>query len=124
MDGLFAVLPAALEWCKSSFGGMPPASSSSSAPASSSSAPAAAHSVAPAAAHSVAHQGIAVFTGVRDKALETLALSNGWEIADTITKATTVLVVPDGEIKPSAKIQSAKAKGITICRLSDFRARF
>jgi hypothetical protein len=107
MDGLFIVLPAALEWCKSSFGGMP--------------------SVAPApapAAHPVAPQGIVVFTGVRDKALEALAMSNGWEIADTITKATTVLVVPDGEIKPSAKIQSAKSKGITICRLSDFRARF
>jgi NAD-dependent DNA ligase len=110
MDGLFAVLPAALEWCKSSFGGMP-----STAPAS---------APAPAAAHSVAPQGIAVFTGVRDKELEAIAVAAGWEIADTITKATTVLIVPDGEIKPSAKVQSAKAKGITICRLSDFRARF
>ena len=110
MDGLFAVLPAALEWCKNSFGGMP----------------AVAHAPAPAVAHapSVAPQGIAVFTGVRDKALEALAIQNGWEIADTITKATTVLIVPDGEIKQSGKVQTARTKGITICRLSDFRSRF
>jgi DNA ligase (NAD+) len=107
LDALFASLPAALDWCERSFG------------------PAAAAPVTVAARATTLTKpvGVAVFTGVRDKALEAAMTAAGWEIAPSVTNTTTVLIIADDDAKPSTKIAAAKKKGIEICKLSDFRSR-
>lgn len=77
-----------------------------------------------------------VFTGVRDKVLEERLVSLGWEIQPTITKNTTVLIVPDtyqgtaspapaaaSQAKESGKIKKAVEYGIRIERITDFRIK-
>jgi NAD-dependent DNA ligase len=65
-----------------------------------------------------------VFTNVRDKELEKKLESSGWQIEDSITKKTQVLVVPDGPLKESTKVKKAKDSGgrIKILPISEFRA--
>jgi len=84
-----------------------------------------------------------VFTGVRDKVLEESLVSLGWEIQPTITKNTTVLIVPDTyqgsvssaasaaavktpapQAKESGKIKKAIEYGIRIERITDFKESF
>ena len=134
LDSLFAVLPAALEWCESSVGPASVAHSvASPANAHSVASPANAHSVAP-RAQPVQRKGQAVFTGVRDKELEAQMTAAGWEIAPSVTSATTIVIVADAEKgtgqptgkatgQPTGKVLAAQKKGIEICKLSDFRAR-
>lgn len=43
------------------------------------------------------HAGTVCFTGFRDKTLEAACIQRGWLIADSVSKKTTILVVPDGE---------------------------
>ena len=68
-----------------------------------------------------------VFTNVRDHELEKLLQSNGWQVDDAVTKKTTVLVVPDstgstgGELKESGKVKKARAAGIQIVPITEFR---
>lgn len=83
-----------------------------------------------------------VFTGVREKVLEERLVSLGWEIQPTITKNTTVLIVPDtyqrsassasasaaaavktsaSQAKESGKIKKAVEYGIRIERITDFK---
>lgn len=63
------------------------------------------------------------FTGVRDHELEKKLPSLGWELEDSVTKKTNVLVVPMGEIKESGKVKKARALGdhVKILRLAEFR---
>jgi len=85
-----------------------------------------------------------VFTGVRDKVLEESLVSLGWEIQPTITKNTTVLIVPDTyqgtaaavktpaaavkttapQAKESGKIKKGIEYGIRIERITDFKESF
>jgi DNA ligase (NAD+) len=65
-----------------------------------------------------------VFTNVRDHELEKLLPTAGWQIEDSVTKKTTVLVVPDsagGELKESGKVKKARAAGIQIVPITEFR---
>jgi NAD-dependent DNA ligase len=63
-----------------------------------------------------------VFTGVRDKVLEENIRSHGWAVEPAVTKKTTVLVVADADAAESGKVKKARAAGIRIMRISDFRA--
>uniref|UniRef100_A0A6C0BAY9 DNA ligase (NAD(+)) n=1 Tax=viral metagenome TaxID=1070528 RepID=A0A6C0BAY9_9ZZZZ len=65
-------------------------------------------------------KGTVCFTGFRDAALEKVLESRGYSIGSTITKTTTVLVIPNGEEKASSKIESARAKSIPIRKLDEF----
>jgi DNA ligase (NAD+) len=62
-----------------------------------------------------------VFTNVRDHELEKMLPTKGWQVEDAITKKITVLVVPDGELKESGKVKKAKAAGIQIVPITEFR---
>jgi DNA ligase (NAD+) len=129
LDSLFAVLPAALEWCASSVGAgpSPTASPAAGAGAGAGAGTAVAGTAAGAGAGTVpVRKGQAVFTGVRDKVLEAQMTAAGWEIAPSVTSATTIVIVADiekGTGQPTGKVLAAKKKGIEICKLSDFRAR-
>ena len=69
-------------------------------------------------------KGYVCFSGVRDKVLEGKCGGNGWQVEDSMTKKTTVLVVPDGDVKESAKVKKARESGgrIQILTLTQFRA--
>jgi DNA ligase (NAD+) len=68
-----------------------------------------------------------VFTNVRDHELEKMLPTKGWQVEDSVTKKTTVLVVPDSngsngaELKESGKVKKAKAAGIQIVPITEFR---
>jgi NAD-dependent DNA ligase len=62
-----------------------------------------------------------VFTGVRNKELEAVIITNGWSIEPSLTKKTTVLVIADSEAKETGKVKKAKEAGIRIMRISEFR---
>lgn len=62
-----------------------------------------------------------VFTGVRDKDLEVAIAAHGWSVESSITKKTTVVVVPDGDVKETAKVKKAREANIRILRISEFR---
>ncbi len=68
-------------------------------------------------------KGYVCFSGVRDKVLEGKCAANGWQIEDGITKKTTILVVPDGDVKESAKVKKARESDgrIQILPLTQFR---
>ena len=79
------------------------------------------------AAAAIPHEtkGYVCFSGVRDKVLEGKCMSNGWQVEDSMTKKTTVLIVPDGDVKESAKVKKARESGgrIQILTLTQFRAQ-
>ena len=109
LKGLWAVLGKALAWIDESFPGcdLPVAVT---------------HAVA---SLTQAHQQqpkFVVFTGVRDKALESKLTAAGWDIQPAVNSKTTVLVVADGEIKESGKTKKAADLGVKIQKISEFRA--
>jgi NAD-dependent DNA ligase len=62
------------------------------------------------------------FTGVRDHELEKELPVRGWQVEDSVTKKTNVLVVANGEIKESGKVKKARALGsVKIQTLAEFR---
>lgn len=63
-----------------------------------------------------------VFTGVRDKALETILETAGHTVADAVTKKTTHVVYADGPLPTTTKITKAEEIGAKILSLSEFRA--
>ena len=107
---LLKVMPEALAWIDQSFPG--------------SAAPATAATTPVALAGTQEPTKFVVFTNVRDKELEKKLESSGWQIEDSITKKTQVLVVPDGPLKESTKVKKAKDSGgrIKILPISEFRA--
>lgn len=73
-----------------------------------------------AAAADAAH---VVFTGFRDKALETALTAAGHIIADTVTRKTTHVLYPDGPEPASTKITKAREYGTAqVLTVSDGRA--
>lgn len=64
--------------------------------------------------------GTVCMTGFRDAALEARARAAGWIIADSLTSKVTVLLVPDGDVKESGKVKTAREKGIKIIQRSKF----
>jgi len=104
LSELFKVLPAALAWPAEQFGvGSPGHPQQAQVPPASAS-------------------KFVVFTGVRDKVLEENIRPHGWAVEPAVTKKTTVLVVADADAAESAKVKKARAAGIRIMRISDFRA--
>lgn len=112
LSELFKVLPAALAWPSEQFGvGAASAAAAAAVPSS--------------LAASAAPSKFVVFTGVRDKVLEENIRPHGWAVEPAVTKKTTVLVVADvadEDAAESGKVKKARAAGIRIMRISDFRA--
>lgn len=64
--------------------------------------------------------GTVCFTGFRNAALEKRLEALGFVIAPSLTKKTTVLVIPDGDAAESSKMIKARENGTVIKKLSDF----
>lgn len=64
---------------------------------------------------------IFVFSGVRDKDLESLIESNGGTVGSSISLKTSVLIVKDPNSN-SSKLNKAKELGITICGIDSFKS--
>jgi len=62
---------------------------------------------------------IYVFTGIRDKKLETIIIASGGKIANTITHKTTALIVKDTNDN-TVKIKTAKLLNIPIINYANF----
>jgi NAD-dependent DNA ligase len=66
-----------------------------------------------------------LFSGVRDKALESLIISSGGSIAGSISRNVNVLVVKDaGPDKKSVKLLKAKEYGIPIMTIPEFHTAY
>ena len=63
-------------------------------------------------------------TGFRDKALEEKAAAKGYSLVSAFSGKVGLLLVPDGELKESEKVKSAKAKGIKILHRSEFTQQY
>ena len=67
-------------------------------------------------------KGTVCFTGVRDKALETLLEQSGWKIVDTVSSKLNILVIPDAEKESTGKVKKAQELGnIQIIRISEVK---
>jgi NAD-dependent DNA ligase len=113
LSELFKTLPAALAWPSEQFG-----VGAGTSGVAVSLVPAASVSLVPPPSKFV------VFTGVRDKVLEENIRPHGWAVEPAVTKKTTVLVVADAaheDAAESVKVKKARAAGIRIMRISDFR---
>ena len=111
LSELFKTLPAALAWPSEQFG---VGTANASVPSGAAAVPAA----------SAPPSKFVVFTGVRDKVLEENIRPHGWAVEPAVTKKTTVLVVADAaheDATESGKVKKARAAGIRIMRISDFR---
>ena len=106
---LLRVLPEVFEW-EESFGEPAPAAA----------APAAAAAAAAPAAAALAPMGHVVFSGVRDKELEAALVGQGWVVDDSVTKATTLLIIAD-EGAETVKVKKARAAGVRIVGLTAAR---
>jgi NAD-dependent DNA ligase len=110
LSELFKTLPAALAWPSEQFGVGASFGESATSLASASLEPPPSKFV--------------VFTGVRDKVLEENIRPHGWAVEPAVTKKTTVLVIADiadADAAESGKVKKARAAGIRIMRISDFR---
>lgn len=67
----------------------------------------------------VVFKGLICFTGFRDAALERRLAEAGYEVTDTVTKKTTVLVIPDAGSE-SSKVDKAQKAQIPIKKVSEF----
>jgi DNA ligase (NAD+) len=105
LDELFHVLPDALAWREREFEWVPFRVSEEVA-------------AAPAAS-----AGTVVFSGARSKTLEEKMIAAGWTIGDSITKATTMLVVKSTATE-TGKTAKARSLGIQIRSLDELNAEF
>ena len=64
-------------------------------------------------------KGAICFTGFRDAALEKRLEAAGYEVTDSVTKKTTVLVIPDAGSE-SGKVEKARKAQIPIKKVSEF----
>lgn len=108
LSGLWEPLKEALNWIDTSFPG-----ATNTTPAH-----------MPTAAPAIVPSKFVVFTNVRDHQLEKDLPSKGWRVDNSVTKNTTVLVMPDptgGASKESGKVKKAQAAGVKIVPISEFR---
>jgi len=63
---------------------------------------------------------VVCISGFRDKALEERAASKGYSLVSVFSSKVGLLLVPDGELKDTEKVKTARAKGIKIITCSDF----
>ena len=63
-------------------------------------------------------------TGFRDKDLETSTAAQGHTFVGAVTGKTTILLVPDGEVRESEKVKAARAKGLRIMSRSAFVSQY
>lgn len=68
----------------------------------------------------VAYKGTVCFSGFRNAALEKRLEALGFMIAATLTKKTTVLVIPDGDASESSKVVKARESGIPVRSQTEF----
>ena len=59
-------------------------------------------------------------SGVRDKELEAALVGRGWVVDDSVTKATTLLIIAD-EGAETVKVKKARAAGVRIVGLTAAR---
>lgn len=64
-------------------------------------------------------KGAICFTGFRDAALERRLVDAGYAVVDTVTKKTTLLVIPDAG-SDSSKVEKARKSEIPIKKVSEF----
>lgn len=68
---------------------------------------------------------VVVFTGFRDKTLETLICEGGGSVTTSVSRNTDILIVPTEEdIKPTGKIKKAKDLGINIVSKEYFMSTY
>jgi len=67
---------------------------------------------------------VVCITGFRNKAFEERASAKGYPITSTFTSKVGLLLVPDGDVKESEKVKTAKEKGIKIISRSEFVAQY
>lgn len=65
---------------------------------------------------------VVVFTKIRDAQLESQIKATGGEIGGSVTGKTTVVIAPAGE--SSTKLDAARAKGIPVLTIDQFRKKF
>ncbi len=65
-------------------------------------------------------KGGVCFSNCRDKDLEARLVASGYEIHESVSKKTSVLVVPDGNDRETTKVKKARDLGLRIVQLSDF----
>ena len=107
LDGLQAVLPAVFAWCEKVKPG--------------SSAAAAAGATAKTTATAAKAQKTVAFTGVRPDANLLAAMTrSGWEMVDSLTKSTSLLVHADNA-NETGKLRKARADGIQTSSITDFK---
>jgi hypothetical protein len=75
-------------------------------------------------ASTVARNLVVCMTGFRDKALEEQAAAKGYSLVSVFSGKVGLLLVPDGELKESEKVKSARAKGIKIIARSQFVTQY
>ena len=75
--------------------------------------------VAPVVKHQTEVKGAICFTGFRDAGLERRLIDAGYAIVDTVTKKTTLLVIPDVG-SDSSKVEKARKAQIPIKKVSEF----
>jgi NAD-dependent DNA ligase len=63
-------------------------------------------------------------TGFRNKELEAKATAKGHTLVSSVTGKVNILLVPDGEVKESEKVKTARAKGTTILTQSQFVSEY
>lgn len=63
-------------------------------------------------------------TGFRDAALEKKAESKGYKLVTVFTKRVSILLVPDGPVKESEKVKTARAAAVPILSRSQFVAQY
>jgi len=65
-----------------------------------------------------------VFTGFRDKELETGVVSRGGKMSSSVSKNTSILVVSSREGKPSGKVKDAEKNGVEVLTKSEFISKY
>jgi hypothetical protein len=63
---------------------------------------------------------VVCMSGFRNKAFENRALTKGYSLVSVFSSKVSLLLVPDGELKETEKVKTARAKGIKILRRSEF----
>ncbi len=68
---------------------------------------------------------VVVFTGFRDKTLETLICDGGGTVTTSVSRNTDILIVPtEDDIKPTGKVKKAKDMGINIVSKEYFMSTY